>query len=104
MARILIVDDHGETRTAIRPLLDLHALRVCDEASSGKEAIEKVRQLRPGVILLNINVPEMNGVQAAYKIRRISDGLVSKSEAQKKLIPTLLGLIENSRGRAAASG
>jgi DNA-binding NarL/FixJ family response regulator len=126
--RILVVDDRSDARIAIHSLLDLHGLRVCGEASSGKEAIEKVRKLRPGIVLLDINMPEMNGVQAAYHIRRISpatkivfltihdspgiirnvrmwsDGFVSKSEAQQKLIPTLLGLIENSRGRAVASG
>jgi DNA-binding NarL/FixJ family response regulator len=126
--RILVVDDRSDARTAIRSLLDLHGLRVCGEASDGKEAIKKVRELRPGIILLDINMPEMNGVEAACKIRRISpatkivfltihdtpglvrnfrmysDGLVAKSEAQTKLIPTLLRLIENSKGQASASG
>lgn len=127
-ARILVVDDLSAARAAIRSLLDLHGLGVAGEASNGKEAIKKVRELRPGIVLLDINMPEMNGVEAACKMRRISpatkivfltihdtpglvrhfrtwsDGLVSKSEAQKRLIPTLLGLLEDSSGGAAVSG
>jgi DNA-binding NarL/FixJ family response regulator len=115
------VDDRDEARIAIRSLLDLHGLRVAGEASSGKEAIEKVRRLRPGIVLLDINLPDMNGIQVAHKIRQTSpsakilfltihdtpglvrsfwmwsDALVSKSQAQTKLIPTLLSLIAASR-------
>lgn len=125
--RILIVDDRSEARILIRSLLDLHGLRVCGEASSGKEAIYKVRELRPALVLLDINMPEMNGVKAAYQIRRVSpatrivfltihdtpglvrnfrtwsDALVSKSQAQTKLIPTLLSLLADAGKRPQES-
>lgn len=45
---------------------------VCGEAENGKQAIEKVRTLEPDIILLDIGMPEMDGVQAAYAIRRMA--------------------------------
>ena len=45
---------------------------VCGEAENGKRAIEKVRSLEPDIVLLDIGMPEMDGVQAAYEIRRIA--------------------------------
>ena len=45
---------------------------VCGEAENGKQAVEKVRSLEPDIVLLDIGMPEMNGVQAAYEIRRIA--------------------------------
>jgi len=47
-------------------------MEVCGEAENGKQAIEKVKQLKPDLVLLDINMPVMNGVQAAYEIRRIA--------------------------------
>jgi len=48
------------------------SMEVCGEAENGKQAIEKVKQLKPDLVLLDINMPVMNGVQAAYEIRRIA--------------------------------
>lgn len=45
---------------------------VCGEAENGKQAIEKVRSLNPDIVLLDMGMPEMDGVQAAYEIRRIA--------------------------------
>ena len=45
---------------------------VCGEAENGKLALEKVRRLQPDIVLLDIAMPEMDGVQAAYEIRRIA--------------------------------
>jgi DNA-binding NarL/FixJ family response regulator len=70
--RILIVDDYQVARKTIRSLLTWHSLHVCGEAENGKEAVEKVKELNPDLVLLDINMPVMNGVQAAYEIRRIS--------------------------------
>ncbi len=70
--RILLVDDFQVVRRTIRNLLDSHSLDVCGEAEDGKEAIEKVRQLRPNLVLLDINMPGMNGIQAAFEIRQLS--------------------------------
>jgi DNA-binding NarL/FixJ family response regulator len=70
--RILIVDDYQVARKTIRSLLTWHSLHVCGEAENGKQAVEKVKELNPDLVLLDINMPVMNGVQAAYEIRRIS--------------------------------
>lgn len=110
-AKILIVDDHSAARTTIRSLLDWHGFEVCGEAKDGKEAIEQVVELRPDLVLLDINMPVMNGVQAALEIRRFTPetkivfftihespalintlrsfahGFVSKSAAGTELIP-----------------
>ncbi len=70
--RILVVDDYLVARKTIRSLLTWHSLHVCGEAENGKQAVEKVKELNPDLVLLDINMPVMNGVQAAYEIRRIS--------------------------------
>lgn len=71
-AKVLIVDDHKLTRKIMRSLLGEHAIHVCGEAENGKQAVEKVKRFRPDVVLLDINMPEMNGIQAAYEIRKIA--------------------------------
>jgi DNA-binding NarL/FixJ family response regulator len=73
-ARILIVDDHLAARITLRELLDWHAFEVCGDAKDGKEAIEKVIELKPDMVVLDINMPGMNGLQVAQEIRRISPG------------------------------
>ena len=113
MARILIVDDHLAARITIRELLDWHSFQVCGDAQNGKEAIEKVIELKPEIVLMDINMPVMSGITAATEIRRIAPrtkivfltvhdapafragmkpwahGFVCNSEVGKELIPTL---------------
>jgi DNA-binding NarL/FixJ family response regulator len=120
-ARILIVDDNLAARITIRELLDWHSFQVCGDAKDGKEAIEKVIELRPDIVLMDINMPEMNGVKAAQEIRRIAPatkivfltvhdtpavmvgtrlwahGFVPKSAAVLELIPTLNRVTVNPR-------
>ena len=69
---VLVVDDHSVTRSTIRSVLTRHSFPVCGEAENGKQAVEKVKELRPEVVLLDIEMPVMNGIQAAREIRRIS--------------------------------
>ena len=74
-ARVLVVDDHPAARRTARALLEdvgMNLAVVCGEAENGKLAIEKVRRLQPDIVLLDIGMPEMDGVQAAYEIRRIA--------------------------------
>jgi YesN/AraC family two-component response regulator len=59
-------------RTTIRGLLDWHPFQICGEAQDGKDAITKVMELKPAIVLLDINMPGMNGVNIAYEIHRIS--------------------------------
>ena len=69
--RILVVDDSELMRRCLRTLLEQQDhWRVCSEAANGREAIEKARQSAPDVIVLDFQMPEMNGLDAAKEIRR----------------------------------
>jgi DNA-binding NarL/FixJ family response regulator len=109
--RILIVDDSHIARKSIKVLL--HSFQICGEAQDGKEAIEKVLELKPDLVLLDITMPVMDGIKAAEEIRRIApatkivfltlydtspvrertrmwaDGFVAKNVAADELIPLL---------------
>ena len=67
--RILIVDDHLEWRRMLRIIFQEQAhWQVIDEASDGAEAIQKSRELQPDLILLDIGLPRLNGIEAARRI------------------------------------
>ena len=69
--RVLIVDDHTLVRDGIRALLALAAdIEVVGEAANGKESLEKVRQFAPDVVLMDLAMPVMSGLDATRKIRR----------------------------------
>ncbi|MGB3129924.1 MAG: response regulator transcription factor, partial [Dehalococcoidia bacterium] len=69
--RVLVVDDHTLVRDGIRALLALAAdIEVVGEAASGKEALQKVRQLEPNVVLMDLAMPAMGGLEATRRIRR----------------------------------
>jgi two-component system, NarL family, nitrate/nitrite response regulator NarL len=70
VARILVVDDHEGIRRGIRSLLSRDSLEICGEAENGRQALEKVRELKPDLVILDISMPVMNGIEAARKIRR----------------------------------
>jgi DNA-binding NarL/FixJ family response regulator len=68
--RILIVDDHEAVRAGVRAILaSRHDMEVCGEASNGQEAIEKALELRPDLIILDINMPILGGITAAKEIK-----------------------------------
>jgi len=70
--RILVADDHEVTRHGVVSLLaDEPDIEVCGEAEDGLEAVEKVRQLRPDLVILDLTMPNAGGVAAAYEIRRM---------------------------------
>jgi DNA-binding NarL/FixJ family response regulator len=71
--RILVVDDNATVREGIRLLLQNHAdWEVCGEAADGIEAIEKYRQLRPDLLVVDVSMPQMNGLDASREILKLS--------------------------------
>jgi len=63
--RILIADDHPGVRRSLRSLVQTHSeWNVCGEASDGLDAVEQARKLQPDVVLLDISMPRMNGIEA----------------------------------------
>jgi DNA-binding NarL/FixJ family response regulator len=70
MARILIADDHPEARRGARELLEGHPeWEVCGEAENGLDAIEKAAALKPDIVIIDLSMPKMSGVQVARVIR-----------------------------------
>ena len=69
--RVLVADDHEVMRLGIRNLLEVKpGWSVCAEASNGQEAVEKTLQYRPDVIIMDITMPVMNGLDAASQITK----------------------------------
>jgi DNA-binding NarL/FixJ family response regulator len=72
-ARILLADDHEIVRRGIRSLLEGQAAwEICGEAANGQEAVVKVAQLSPDVVVLDLSMPILNGLEAAREIRRVA--------------------------------
>jgi DNA-binding NarL/FixJ family response regulator len=71
--KILIADDHALVRRGVRVLLEAQpGWEVCGEARTGIEAVRQCEQLKPDVVILDFNMPELNGLEAARKILQIS--------------------------------
>jgi DNA-binding NarL/FixJ family response regulator len=71
--RILIADDHDLMRRGIRTLLSSNAsFEICGEAKTGREAVEAAEKLRPDIAILDIGMPDLNGVEAARRIKKAS--------------------------------
>jgi DNA-binding NarL/FixJ family response regulator len=69
--KILVVDDEKMVRTALARLLSLHGeWEVVGEASDGLEAIEKAKKLKPDVVIMDITMPAMNGLEATPIIKK----------------------------------
>lgn len=69
--RILIADDHPVMRRSIRTVVEAHPQwTVCSEAENGKEAVEQSKRLHPDIALLDLSMPELNGLEAARRITR----------------------------------
>jgi DNA-binding NarL/FixJ family response regulator len=118
--RILIVDDFESWRRTIRSILvDDSDLEVIGESSDGLDAVRKSGELRPDLVLLDIQLPGVNGFVAAQRIAKISPGtkilfltsyrclefmqealgigagLVVKAEAGQDLLPAIRAIIRN---------
>jgi two-component system, NarL family, response regulator DegU len=71
MKSVLIVDDSPLVRRFLREVLTESEWIVCEEAANGREGIVKAQELRPDVIILDLAMPEMNGLQTARLLKRI---------------------------------
>jgi PAS domain S-box-containing protein len=84
--RILVVDDHELVRRGICSVLETDpSLTICGEAVNGKDAVSKAGALHPDVVVMDISMPEMNGLEATREIKRLVPGaeiiIVSQHEA-----------------------
>jgi DNA-binding NarL/FixJ family response regulator len=71
--RVLLVDDHELVRKGLRALLEgCENTEVCGEAKDGREAVQRALELRPDVVVMDICMPELNGLEAARQIKRVA--------------------------------
>lgn len=128
--RILIADDHEIFRRGLRSLLESHPeLEICGEAVNGLDALEKTRQLAPDVVILDITMPVLNGLDAARAMRKESlpseililsqyesrdmlpralaagaSGYVSKSDVARDLLAALGTIVRTPHTNSPAAG
>jgi DNA-binding NarL/FixJ family response regulator len=73
LIRVLVVDDHEPFRRFVRATLSARPeFQIISEASDGLEAVQKALELQPGLIVLDIGLPSLNGIEAARRIRKLS--------------------------------
>jgi DNA-binding NarL/FixJ family response regulator len=120
-ARIIVADDHEAIRNRLREILESQrGWVVCAEAANGEEAVQKTQELHPDLIILDISMPVLNGLDAARMIRKFCPetpilivtlhrttqlleevrqigvrGFVAKSEASESLVKAVIAVLQN---------
>lgn len=128
-SRIFIADDHPAIRKVLRVLIETHAgWEVCGEAQNGFEALGKVAELKPDLVIMDLAMPVMDGIRAAREISREMPGMpilmhtmhgspavnleakkagvtivVSKGESGENLIGAIEQSLKAGQSRAAAA-
>jgi len=104
MIRILLVDDQALVRAGFRMILDAEGdIEVVGEASDGREAIDRVRTLLPDVVLMDIRMPELDGLEASRRI--LADGVAGETPPKILMLTTFdLDEYVYEALRAGASG
>ena len=94
--RILVADDHAAVRRGVINILTSAGnLVVCGEAQNGDEAIRKTRELQPDLILLDISMPDLNGIEVARRIREEFAGariLIMTQHDARRMLPRVLAV------------
>lgn len=76
MISVMLVDDHELVRSGVRRLLDdTSGIRVVEEAASGEDALLRVKEVRPDVLLMDVNMPGIGGLEATRKLLQMDSGL-----------------------------
>jgi len=116
---VVLADDHALVRRELRRLVETQEdWQVCGEAKNGEEAIQLCDELRPDVVVLDVHMPLMNGLEAARRICKIAPSIgivivsadsqvlgsaaievgaracISKSKAADQLVPAIQALLE----------
>ena len=101
MPRIVIADDSEYSRYALRKLLESHGCEVCGEAEDGLSAVEKSAILKPDLVILDLNMPILNGLDAGHAIHAANPGIPLLLFTLKDIGPTLLELARQAGFRGA---
>ena len=122
LIRVLVVDDYEPWHNFLSRALNQQELQIIGHVSDGMEAVHKAQQLRPDLILLDIGLPTLNGIEAACQIRNVSPaskvlfvsenrspdiveatlsngalGYLVKSDAASELLPAIRAVVEGNR-------
>jgi len=93
LIKVLVVDDHDLVRTGItRMLADIEGLQVIGQADSGEESLKKARELKPDVVLMDVKMPGIGGLEATRKLLRSHPDLkvIAVTACEDDLFPTRL--------------
>ncbi len=93
--RILLADDHPVVRRGLRALLATHkGWKVCGEAATGAETVRLVKQLKPDILIMDISMPEMNGIEALRQIHAFDTNIGILMLTMHDSEPMLRGALE----------
>jgi len=92
-AKILIADDAKFIRVILKNILQENNYDIAGEAADGRQAVEMYKELEPDIVILDITMPVMNGVEAVEKIRKYDESariILCTAKGQKQMIKKAL--------------